>query len=293
MTIIYALANQKGGVGKTTTAVNVGACLAQWGQRVLVVDTDPQANATSSLGVDKYAVTLSAYDLLVNEVPLDRVVRPTDRERLDLVPSSPGLAGATVELVTLPGREYRLSQALAELRPDETLSGEEEGYALDAGMGWDAYGQYDYVLIDCPPSLGILTVNALAAAQGVIIPVQCEYLALEGLSQLARVIQLVRRSLNPRLHLRGLVMTMFDARTSLARQVVAEVQRYFPGRVFKTIIPRNVRLSEAPSYGQAIVSYAPSSSGARAYASLARELLVKDRMAAVRGSLGAKETPDP
>jgi chromosome partitioning protein len=276
VTIIYALANQKGGVGKTTTAVNVGACLAQWGQRVLVVDTDPQANATSSLGLDKYAVTPSAYDLLVNKVPLDRVVCSTGRERLDLVPSSPALAGATVELVTLPGREYRLSQALAGLRPDEPIPAEEEGYALDARVDQDGYGQYDYVLIDCPPSLGILTVNALTATDGVIIPVQCEYLALEGLTQLSRVIDLVRRALNPSLELRGLVMTMFDSRTILARQVVEEVQRHFPGQVFKAIIPRSVRLSEAPSYGEPIISYAPRSAGALAYAALARELLVGD-----------------
>lgn len=270
MVTVYAVANRKGGVGKTTTVVNVGAFLAEWGERVLLIDIDPQANATSSLGIDKRAVSLSTYDALVRDVPLSRVVQPAGRPRLEIVPSAPALAGATVELVNLTKREFRLRQAMV-----------------------GVVHNYDYVLIDCPPSLGILTVNALAAAQGVIIPVQCEYLALEGLSQLARVIQLVRRGLNPRLHLRGLVMTMFDARTSLARQVVAEVQRYFPGRVFKTIIPRNVRLSEAPSYGQAIVSYAPSSAGARAYASLARELLVKDRMAAVRGSLGAKETPGP
>jgi chromosome partitioning protein len=183
--IIYAVANQKGGVGKTTTAVNVGAYLAHWGQRVLIVDVDPQANATSCLGVDKRVVPLSTYDLLVREVPLARVVWPTGRPRLDLVPSAPALAGATVELINLPQREYRLRRGLAGLSPGE-----------DAGPG----GQYDYVLIDCPPSLGILTVNGLtAAADGVIIPVQCEYLALEGLSQLARAIELVRRALNPAL----------------------------------------------------------------------------------------------
>jgi chromosome partitioning protein len=252
--IIYALANQKGGVGKTTTAVSVGAYLAQWGQRVLVVDADPQANATSSLGVDKRAVPLSTYDLLVREVPLARVLQPTGRVRLDLAPASPALAGATVELVSLPQREYRLRQALA---------------GLDR--------QYDYVLIDCPPSLGILTVNGLtAASDGVIIPVQCEYLALEGLSQLARAIELVRRALNSALRLRGLVMTMYDARTTLARQVVEEVRRHFPGRVFNAVIPRSVRLSEAPSYGEPIGSYAPRSAGALAYAALTRELLIGD-----------------
>jgi chromosome partitioning protein len=260
--IIYALANQKGGVGKTTTAVNVGAYLAHWGQRVLIVDVDPQANATSCLGVDKRTVPLSTYELLVREVPLARVVRPTGRARLDLVPSAPALAGATVELISLPQREYRLRQALAELIPGE-----------DAGPG----GQYDYVLIDCPPSLGILTVNGLTAAvDGVIIPVQCEYLALEGLSQLARAIELVRRALNPALRLRGLVMTMYDARTTLSRQVVEEVRRYFPGRVFKAIVPRSVRLSEAPSYGEPIISYAPRSAGSLAYAALTRELLIGD-----------------
>ncbi len=254
MPIIYTLANQKGGVGKTTTAVNVGAYLAEWGQRVLVVDIDPQANATSSLGIDKRAVPLSIYDLLVREVPLARIVQLTGRVRLDLAPASPSLAGATVEMISLPRREYRLRQML---------------------VGLDQ--RYDYVLIDCPPSLGILTVNGLAAAtDGVIIPVQCEYLALEGLSQLMRAIELVRRALNPGLRLRGLVMTMYDARTTLSRQVVEEVRRHFPERVFRTIIPRSVRLSEAPSYGEPIISYAPRSAGALAYAALARELLVGD-----------------
>ncbi len=262
MPIIYALANQKGGVGKTTTAVNLGACLAEWGQRVLLVDIDPQANATSSLGIDKRTVPLSTYDLLVRQVPLARIVKPTRRVRLEMVPSSPSLAGATVEMVSLPQREYRLRQMLAELSPNE---------------GKEPNERYDYVLIDCPPSLGILTVNGLTAAtDGVIIPVQCEYLALEGLSQLARAIGLVRRALNPKLQLRGLVMTMYDARTTLARQVVEEVQRHFPKRVFDTIIPRSVRLSEAPSYGEPIISYAPRSAGALAYAALARELLVGD-----------------
>nr|HID14024.1 ParA family protein [Anaerolineae bacterium] len=261
MPIIYALANQKGGVGKTTTAVNVGAYLAEWGQRVLVVDVDPQANATSSLGIDKRAVPLSTYDLLVRGVPLARIVQLTGRVRLDLAPASPALAGATVELISLPQRESRLRQALAGLSRDE---GPDE--------------RYNYVLIDCPPSLGILTVNGLVAAtDGVIIPVQCEYLALEGLSQLMRAIELVRRALNPALRLRGLVMTMYDARTILSRQVVEEVRRYFPGRVFNTIIPRSVRLSEAPSYGEPIISYAPRSAGALAYAMLTRELLMGDQ----------------
>ncbi len=260
MPIIYALANQKGGVGKTTTAVNVGACLAECGQRVLVVDIDPQANATSSLGIDKRTVPLSTYDLLVREVPLASIVQLTGRVRLDLVPASPSLAGATVELISLPRREYRLQQMLVGLSKGE-------------GPG----KRYDYVLIDCPPSLGILTVNGLTAAtDGVIIPVQCEYLALEGLSQLMRAIELVRRALNPRLRLRGLVMTMYDGRTTLSRQVIEEVRRHFSRRVFNTIIPRSVRLSEAPSYGEPIISYAPRSAGALAYAALTQELLVGD-----------------
>ncbi|MBE9471743.1 MAG: ParA family protein [Chloroflexi bacterium] len=260
MPIIYALANQKGGVGKTTTAVNVGACLAECGQRVLVVDIDPQANATSSLGIDKRTVPLSTYDLLVREVPLASIVQLTGRVRLDLVPASPSLAGATVELISLPRREYRLQQMLVGLSGDE-------------GPG----ERYDYVLIDCPPSLGILTVNGLTAAtDGVIIPVQCEYLALEGLSQLMRAIELVHRALNPRLRLRGLVMTMYDGRTTLSRQVIEEVRRHFSRRVFNTIIPRSVRLSEAPSYGEPIISYAPRSAGALAYAALTQELLVGD-----------------
>jgi chromosome partitioning protein len=253
MAFVYALANQKGGVGKTTTAVNVGAYLAEYGQRVLVVDIDPQANATSSLGVDKRTVQLSTYDLLVNETPLASVVQLTKRVRLDLAPSSPALAGATVELINMQQREYRLRRALTEL------------------------GQYDYVLIDCPPSLGILTVNALTAAvDGVIIPVQCEYLALEGLSQLARAVDLVRRALNQKLRLRGLVLTMYDSRTTLARQVVEEVHKHFAGRVFRTIVPRSVRLGEAPSYGEPIIAYAPQSPGALAYAALTQELLAGD-----------------
>ncbi|MCX7680783.1 MAG: AAA family ATPase [Anaerolineae bacterium] len=258
---IYALANQKGGVGKTTTAVNVGAYLAHWGYRVLIVDVDPQANATSSLGVDKHSVPLSTYDLLINDAPLPQVVQPTSWKRLDLLPSSPSLAGASVELVSRPQREHRLRQTLEALRS-----------ASAAGSN----APYDYVLIDCPPSLGLLTVNALTAAEGVLIPVQCEYLALEGLSQLMRTIELVRRALNPTLRLRGVIMTMYDTRTVLSRQVVEEVKRHFPGLVFRSIIPRNVRLSEAPSYGEPIVSYAPQSPGAVAYAALTRELLVGD-----------------
>lgn len=256
MAIVYALANQKGGVGKTTTAVNLGAYLVEYGQHVLLVDIDPQANATSSLGIEKRSVSVSTYDVLVDDVPISRILRSVDQGGLELAPSSPDLAGATVELVGMARREYRLRVAL-------------EGLAQERA--------YDYVLIDCPPSLGILTISGLTAATGgLIIPVQCEYLALEGLSQLARVIKLVRHALNTELTLRGLVMTMFDARTNLSEQVVAEVRRHFRTRVFDAIIPRSVRLSEAPSFGVPVNIHAPRSSGAIAYRALARELLVGD-----------------
>ncbi len=254
MTKIYALVNQKGGVGKTTTAVNLGAYLAQAGQRVLIVDIDPQANATSSLGLDKRQLEFSIYDALVNEMPLRRVILRSPELEIFLAPSSPALAGAEVELVSVLAREYRLKQALEQVS-----------------------GAYDYVLTDCPPSLSLLTVNALTAAfDGVIIPVQCEYLALEGLTQLHQTIELVRARLNPRLEIRGLLMTMFDGRTNLAQQVVDQVRQHFGARVFEAIIPRSVRLSEAPSYGQPISSYAPRSPGAIAYAALAQELLSGD-----------------
>ncbi len=254
MSKIYALANQKGGVGKTTTSVNLGAYLAQAGRRVLIVDADPQANATSSLGLDKYELELTIYDALVRETPIKRVILRSPELEIFLAPSSPALAGAEVELVGMLAREYRLKQAL------EAVS-----------------AAYDYVLIDCPPSLGLLTVNALTAASGgVIIPVQCEYLALEGLTQLHQTIELVRSRLNPSLKVRGMLMTMFDGRTNLAQQVVDEVRRHFGERVFDAVIPRSVRLGEAPSYGQPVSTYAPRSAGAVAYAALSKELLTGD-----------------
>jgi chromosome partitioning protein len=254
MTRIYALANQKGGVGKTTTGVNLGAYLAAFGQRVLLVDADPQANATSHLGVQRQEVSQSIYNVLLDGVVAERAIRLTNQVRLDLLPSTRELAGAEVELVGLAEREYLLAQALAPV--------------------WD---RYDYVLIDCPPSLGLLTVNALTAVRdGVIIPVQCEYLALEGLGHLLKTIYMIRDSLNPRLAIAGVVMTMFDARTNLSRQVVEEVRRYFPAYVFETVIPRTVRLSEAPSYGETIMSYAPATAGAAAYHALAYELMERN-----------------
>ncbi|MBS1253255.1 MAG: Sporulation initiation inhibitor protein Soj [Anaerolineales bacterium] len=247
---VCAITNQKGGVGKTTTAVNLGAALASLGRHVLLIDIDPQANATSSLGIDKYAANLSTYDVLVDDRPLDEVVRSTPQQSLDLMPASPDLAGAEVELAAMMNREGRLRHAI-------------EGYRH----------AFDTILIDCPPSLGLLTVNALTAADEVIVPVQCEYLALEGLSLLTRTIDLVRRHLNPGLQLAGLVMTMHDARTNLAQQVVEEVRQHFPDKCFNTIIPRSIRLSEAPSYGETILAYAPNSTGAVAYRLLAQEIV--------------------
>jgi chromosome partitioning protein len=252
---VYTIANQKGGVGKTTTTVNLAAFIAARKGRVLVVDADPQANATASLGLKLEDGTLSLYDTLINKAPLAEVVQPTRRERLWIAPAGPDLAAAEVELVQMLARETLLSKSLQPVLND-----------------------YDFVFIDTPPSLGLLTVNALTAAnQGVIIPVQCEYLALEGLSQLVHTINLVRESLNDHLHVAGVVMTMYDSRTNLAAEVVTEVSQYFPNEIFKTIVPRNIRLSEAPSYGEDILAYAPNSAGCRAYQTLTEELLGRVR----------------
>ena len=255
MTRVYTLVNQKGGVGKTTTTINLGAYLAQLGQRVLVVDLDPQANATSCLGVDKLGVQGGTYEALLGDANVTSYVLLNEKLKLSLLPSSPSLAGAEVELVDELAREVRLRKAI------EKLS-----------------SQYDYVLIDCPPSLGLLTVNGLMSAMdGVIVPVQCEYLALEGLGQLTQTIERVRSLLFPELRVRGVVLTMFDSRTNLANDVVAEVGKHFPDQVFKSVIPRSIRLAEAPSYGLPISVYAPTSVGAVAYESLAKELLKSDK----------------
>jgi len=255
MTRIYTLVNQKGGVGKTTTAINLAAYLSKLGKSILVVDLDPQANASSSLGVDKYTVQASTYDaLLAGDISKSSLLF-NERLQIALLPSSPALAGAEIELVDELGREFRLRNALK---------------SVD--------GKYDYILIDCPPSLGILTVNGLVASRdGVLIPVQCEYLALEGLGQISQTIERVRSVLFPELGVRGVVLTMFDPRTNLSSDVVKEVNNHFPGQVFKSVIPRSIRLAEAPSYGLPISAYAPTSVGAKAYEALAKELILGDK----------------
>ena len=252
MARIIASANQKGGVGKTTTSVNLAACVADAGRRTLLIDADPQGNATSGLGVDKNALESSIYDVFINDLPLSDAVRPTMLDTLRLVPANIELAGAEVELVTRMAREQVLKNALAAVR-----------------------GAYDFVFIDCPPSLGLLTLNALNAADTLLVPIQCEFYALEGLSQLMNTVRLVRRNLNPALDVEGVVLTMFDSRTNLSVQVVEEVKKFFRNKVYETIIPRSVRLSEAPSFGLPIIRYAPRSSGAAAYEALARELMAR------------------
>jgi chromosome partitioning protein len=252
---IVTLVNQKGGVGKTTTAVSLAAALGRSGQRVLLIDLDPQANATSAIGVATGGQA-GVYEALLEETPIETCVVSVPEEKLSLVPSSAALAGAEVELVPLMARERRLEVAVRPLR--------------------DAY---DWILIDCPPSLGLLTINALTASDSVIIPVQCEYMALEGLSRLMETLQLVRRNLNPNLAVLGVVLTMFDSRTRLAQQVVDEVRSHFDS-TFAAVIPRAVRLSEAPSHGQSIFRYEPSGKAAAAYAALAREMLARTGVAA-------------
>ena len=246
---IIAVANQKGGVGKTTTSVNLSAAFAEMGKKVLLIDCDPQGNATSGLGIEKDGLELSIYDDMINDTPMEEIILQT-QFGLDMVPSVMDLAGAEVELVNLDDKQYRLKKAV-ELIKDK----------------------YDYILIDCPPSLGHVTLNALTAADSVLLPLQCEFYALEGLSQLLSTVQLVQEQLNGDLRIEGLVLTMYDSRTNLAEQVVEEVKTHFPDMVYATKIPRNVRLSEAPSFGKPIFAYASSSKGAQAYMSLAEEVI--------------------
>lgn len=249
---IIAIANQKGGVGKTTTSVNLATVLAEKGKKVLLLDADPQGNATSGIGADKN-VEKSLYDVLINEESMENTVQKTAIKNLKVCPSNINLAGAEVELVSQMSREHRLKEQLDVVKDN-----------------------YDYILIDCPPSLGLITINSFTAADSVLIPVQCEYYALEGLGQLLNTINLVKKHLNKTLEIEGAVLTMYDIRTNLSNQVVKEVKKYFDNKVFKTVIPRNVRLSEAPSFGMPITVYDPKSKGAKCYEKLARELLKND-----------------
>ena len=253
MAQIISVANQKGGVGKTTTTVNLGACLASLGKRVLLVDMDAQGNATSGVGIRKPDVTQDIYDVLVNELPISKATLVTEHENLSIVPATLQLAGAEIELTSMMARESRLKSSLAEVNE-----------------------QYDYILIDCPPSLGHLTINSFTASDSILIPVQCEYYALEGLSQLLNTVRLVQKHFNPELEIEGVLLTMYDARTNLGNEVVEEVRKYFREKVYETIIPRNIRLSEAPSHGMPIIDYDPRSRGAEVYQALAKEVVSRE-----------------
>ena len=246
---VISVANQKGGVGKTTTTINLSTLLAKKGKKVLLIDADPQGNGTSGLGIDKN-VNFSVYDVIINDVEIENTVQTTMVKNLEVCPSNINLAGAEVELVSMMSREYRLKEKVDSQKD-----------------------KYDYIIIDCPPSLGLITLNAFTASDSVLIPVQCEYYALEGLGQLINTINLVKKHLNKRIEVEGALLTMYDARTNLSNQVVKEVKKYFNDKVYKTVIPRNVRLSEAPSYGMPITEYDPRSKGARSYEKFTREFL--------------------
>ena len=252
MAKVIAIANQKGGVGKTTTSVNLSACLGELGQRVLLIDIDPQGNATSGLGIDKGKIEKSIYDVLVDDIPIKDTVIGTEVDNLKVLPATIQLAGAEIELVASMSRETKLKKAIDKIK-----------------------NEYDFVIIDCPPSLGLLTINSLTAANSILVPIQCEFYALEGLSQLLKTITLIQDNLNQDLVLEGVVLTLFDSRTNLSGQVVQEVKNHFQQKVFKTIIPRNVRLSEAPSFGRPVIKYDPKSKGAEVYYNLAKEVLAQ------------------
>ena len=252
MAQIFAIVNQKGGVGKTTTTLNLGAYLASSGSRVLMIDLDPQANATSGIGIDHNGLNKSIYDALIGEVKLASVIFKTSHDGLHIAPANQGLAGASIELVSHENREFRLAQCLR-----------------------DVAGSYDFILVDCPPSLGLLTLNGLVSADKVIIPIQAEYYALEGLGQLLNTIQLVTENLKPELDLFGAVITMFDSRTKLSKEVMTELYRYFPDKIFRSVIPRSIRLAEAPSFGKTILGHDPDSKGAKAYERLSNEFLLR------------------
>ncbi len=254
MAKVIAIANQKGGVGKTTTAINLSACLGQKGKKVLLIDSDPQGNTSSGLGVDGKTAELSTYDCLVGGKSVKEVMIETDYKNLWLCPGNIDLAGAELELVDVEKREFQLKSAISDVKE-----------------------QFDFIFIDCPPSLGLITLNAFAAADSVLIPIQCEYYALEGLSQLTRTVKMVKQGLNKDLKIEGILLTMFDARTNLSMQVVEEVKKYFGATVYKTMIPRNVRLSVAPSYGMPVIAFDKSSKGAKCYMSLANEVIRMNR----------------
>lgn len=252
MNAVISITNQKGGVGKTTTSVNLAACMGSLGKKTLLVDVDPQGNATSGVGIDRRYLQSSTYEVLIGDTDVESTIINTEFKNLDLVPSNISLAGAELELIELENRESRLKTALCSIQD-----------------------KYDYIVIDCPPSLGLITTNALCASYGFVVPMQCEYYALEGLSQLMNTVRLIKRKYNESLEMIGVVVTMYDARLKLTNQVVTEVKKYFPGKVFDTVIPRGVRLSEAPSFGQPIIYFDKSCKGAKSYLSLTKELRKK------------------